>query len=281
MVIFKEITPLRRYLQKEVLKGGRIGFIPTMGALHQGHLSLIDNSKNRKQITVCSIFLNPTQFNNPDDFVKYPISIDADIALLLNHHCDVLFLPSTDEIYPGGSQNTPVYEFGAIDTILEAAQRPGHFKGVGQVVARLLQIVNPDMLFLGQKDYQQCIVIQQLREQLHLTELQIEICPTVREPDGLAMSSRNRRLSQMQRNVAHNIYSCLQLIRMKKTETSFANVHRECVGLLTENGFKVEYITLAQADTLEILTNYSSHVPTVALIAARLGDIRLIDNLIL
>lgn len=281
MVIFKEIINLRRYLQKEVLKGSKIGFIPTMGALHQGHLSLIENSKKHKQITVCSVFLNPTQFNNPDDFVKYPISIDADIDLLLNQDCDVLFLPSTDEIYPGGSQNTPVYEFGAIDTILEAAQRPGHFKGVGQVVARLLQIVNPDMLFLGQKDYQQCIVIQQLKEQLHLDQLYIEVCPTVREADGLAMSSRNRRLSQIQRNVAQNIYRCLQLIRLKQSETSFENVQKECVGLLNENGFTVEYITLAHADTLEILTDYNGHVPTVALIAARLGDIRLIDNIIL
>ncbi len=281
MVIFKTIKDLKEYIANGAAGGAVIGFVPTMGALHAGHLSLVEKAKKDKTFVICSIFLNPTQFNDKSDYDKYPVSTDKDIELLLKADCDVLFLPSVAEMYPNGPDAETTFDFGHLDTILEGANRPGHFKGVGQVVARLLDIVNPDMLYLGQKDYQQCMVITKLAVMTGRQQMKIVICPTSRESDGLAMSSRNRRLTEPQRALAGVLYQCLISIESKQQSAPFAIVRKECEDLLTAKGFVTDYVALADARDLTLLDNYDSKTPMVALIAARIGEIRLIDNLLL
>jgi pantoate--beta-alanine ligase len=249
-----------------------------MGALHNGHKSLITKSKNDGNLVVCSIFVNPTQFNDKEDFNKYPVTTDDDIALLINAHCDVLFLPNEHEIYPHGAVMATAYHFGDLENRLEGAHRPGHFRGVGQVVARLLELVNPDRLYLGQKDFQQCLVIQQLINILQI-KTRLVICPTLREEDGLAMSSRNRRLTEPQRALAGIIYQCLISIQSKSELGSFKIVQKECIDLLNRKGFETEYVALANAENLTLLEDYDATTKMVALIAAKIGGVRLIDNL--
>ena len=258
-----------------------MGFIPTMGALHAGHISLIQKAKQDNTLSVCSIFVNPTQFNDKRDLEKYPVSTEADIELLLKAGCDVLFLPSVDEIYPDGEANFKTYDFGYLDTILEGAQRPGHFRGVGQVVGRLLEIVMPDSLYIGQKDYQQCMVLKKLAPMMGLNDLKVIICPTTREADGLAMSSRNRRLTEPQRVVAAVIYQCLVSIQSKQHSCPFDIVRKECEDLLAAKGFATEYVALADARDLTLMNDYKADTLMVALIAAKIGEIRLIDNMLL
>lgn len=280
MVIFKKAADLREYLSTASQK--KIAFIPTMGALHAGHTSLIGRAVQNDQLSVCSIFVNPTQFNDPEDFKKYPKSTDADIALLTEAGCDVLFLPEVEEVYPGGSDQTIAYDFGYLETVLEGAHRPGHFRGVGQVVGRLLEIVQPHFLYLGQKDFQQCMVIGDLIRQMgDRLRSQLVICPTVREADGLAMSSRNRRLTEPQRALAGIIYQCLVSIQGKQDTDHFRIVQKECLDLLNAKGFEPEYVSLAEAETLQLMDEYDSSKKQVALIAAKLGNIRLIDNMLL
>src|ERR1700691_4943551 len=193
MILFKRSAHLYRWLNHETVSGKSIGFVPTMGALHEGHISLITISKKETDITVCSIFVNPTQFNDPRDFQKYPITLEKDIALLEQAGTDVLFLPEVEEIYPKGTSGLEHYDLGRIETLLEGQYRPGHFQGVCQVMRRLLDVVRPDDLFMGQKDYQQCMVLQRLLE-LRGMPTRLHRCPILREPDGLAMSSRNMGL---------------------------------------------------------------------------------------
>jgi len=279
MVIFKTAADLQQYLHQANRK---VAFIPTMGALHAGHTSLVGNAVAADQLSVCSIFVNPTQFNDPEDFKKYPKSTEADIDLLLKANCDVLFLPEVEEVYPDGVSKITEYDFGYLETVLEGAHRPGHFRGVGQVVGRLLEIVQPQFLYLGQKDYQQCMVIETLIRQMGKEEaIKLVVCPTVREQDGLAMSSRNRRLTEPQRALAGIIYQCLVSIQSKSDNSSFAIVQKECNDLLTAKGYETEYINLADADTLRLMDEYEPGQQQVALIAARLGKIRLIDNMLL
>ncbi len=282
MVIFKKVGDLQAYLSDKNKSHSGVNFVPTMGALHQGHLSLIQLAKQHSGITVCSVFVNPTQFNNAIDFEKYPITIAEDIALLTDAGCDVLFLPSQQEIYPDGTDKAPSFDFGYLETILEGVHRPGHFKGVGQVVARLLDIVKPECLFLGQKDYQQCMVIKMLLEKLKLdSKIQLITAPTIREDDGLAMSSRNRRLTPSQRTIASTIYQCLVSIQAKLQTEKFEVVQKECIDLLKDKGFAPEYVSLANATTLSLMDDYNIDVPMVALIAAEIGGVRLIDNMVL
>ena len=281
MVIFKKIKDIKHYISLKNTTENRTGFIPTMGALHAGHLSLIAKAKADGMLVICSIFLNPTQFNDKKDLEKYPVSTDEDIELLVKAGCDILFLPSVEEIYPADDNKTPTYDFGYLDTILEGAKRPGHFKGVGQVVSRLLDIIEPKNLYMGQKDYQQCMVVRRLLEMTTRNNINLLICPTTREPDGLAMSSRNRRLTESQRAVAGIIYQCLVSIESKQNTTDFSVVQKECEDLLQAKGFEPEYVALADARDLTLLNNYETGKPMVALIAAKIGEIRLIDNVVL
>lgn len=282
MIVFKKAADLIAYLTSKKAEGEIIHFVPTMGALHQGHQSLVSLAKKASGITVCSIFVNPTQFNDTKDFEKYPITIAEDIEALDEVGCDVLFLPSVDEIYPKGTKQQATFDFGYLETVLEGAHRPGHFKGVGQVVARLLEIVAPDKMYLGQKDYQQCMVLKKLLELIGKKEtIQIITAPTIREADGLAMSSRNRRLSIPQRTLAGLLYQCLISIQAKQHNESFDIVKKECLDLLKSKNLEPEYIALVHADTLEILHEFDAAIPMVALIASKVGEVRLIDNLLL
>lgn len=278
MIITKSRQELESILTSAKASGKKIGFVPTMGALHNGHLSLVKAASEQTDITVVSIFVNPTQFNDPSDFEKYPKTIETDIAQLLTVSCNVLFLPEVGEMYPNGTQNLESYDLGFVETVLDGAARPGHFQGVAQVVSRLLDAVQPHLLFLGQKDYQQCMVIDKLIE-LKNIETKLVIVPTMREPDGLAMSSRNKRLSDAQRALSNLLYQCLVSIEAQQEIKTFNIVQKECIALLEHKGFKPDYVALADAQTLEMLNEYDSNRPMVALIAAFIGDVRLIDNL--
>ena len=279
MILLKSAAELTAYIRKVKTNGLSVGFVPTMGALHQGHISLIERSKKESGLTICSIFVNPTQFNNPEDFKKYPITIENDIDMLEKWGCDVLFLPEANEVYPPGSAKFH-YELSYLETLLEGKYRPGHFQGVCQVVDRLLDIAIPDKLYLGQKDYQQCMVITKLVEMKgHKTS--IIICPTLRETDGLAMSSRNMRLNATQRKLAIKIYETLLLVKAGIKTGSLKDLKIKAVNNLSAAGFKVDYVEIADATTLALQEEWDGKSKLVVLIAAYLDEIRLIDNLVL
>lgn len=279
MIIFKQAGDLTGCIAQERKNGRKTGFVPTMGALHQGHLELVKQSRGENDFTVCSIFVNPTQFNNPDDFAHYPITLEKDIEQLLATGCDALFLPPVKEIYPPGHIKKH-YELGRLESLLEGLHRPGHFQGVCEVVERLLDIVRPDRLYLGQKDLQQCMVLSRL---LQLTgkdkEMELGIVPTVREADGLAMSSRNLRLDAAQRAKAPLLYQALRHIAGHYTSTPLDRLKAEAVKMLEDAGFAVDYVEIAEAESLEPLDAPSGKM--VALVAATTGNIRLIDNVLL
>jgi pantoate--beta-alanine ligase len=279
MIVFKKAMELNEFLTIQRKKGIKTGFVPTMGALHNGHISLINSCKSRNNLAICSIFVNPTQFNDPNDFKQYPKTIESDIYLLEKEGCDIVFLPSVDEIYPLGN---PVlhYELDFLETVLEGKFRPGHFQGVCQVVHRLLQIVAPDELFLGQKDYQQCMVIKKLIKLTH-TPTELIICATQREESGLAMSSRNMRLSDDERINALHIYKALSHIQKEIKPGNLQKLKQQAVEYLTAKGFIVDYVEIANASTLELINDWNGSTPLVTLAAAFLDKVRLIDNLIL
>ena len=280
MIIFKHAKALSEYLEKGWLGTGVIGFVPTMGALHAGHLSLLKECTRFSQISVCSIFVNPTQFNNPDDFEKYPHTIEKDISLLEANGCDVLFLPDEKEIYPDESWKNKHYDLGYLETILEGKFRPGHFQGVCLVVERLLNIVNPDLLFLGRKDFQQCMVIKRLIELLD-KKTKVIICPILREPNGLAMSSRNMRLNSSEKIQASDLNLQLVFIKTHLEEKDFSVLKNEAIQHLQNIGFKVEYLELAKRNDLTLTTMYNEREQFIILVAAFLGEVRLIDNIVI
>ncbi len=282
MILFKKATELSEYLDAQRKNGRTLGFCPTMGALHAGHISLIETSKKSNDLTVSSIFVNPAQFNNAQDFEKYPVTIERDIEMLEDAACDILFIPTVKEIYPDGFIHLKNYKLGFIETILEGKFRPGHFQGVCMIMERLLKIVLPQHLYLGQKDYQQCMVIKKLIKLIELDKIiTTNICPTLREKDGLAMSSRNLRLNPEERKKADSIFKALSFImtnfEVEKTEV----LKQNAVSILKENGFTVDYVEIADASSLEEIKIRNGKQKPVALVAAFLNEIRLIDNLIL
>ncbi|MBL0152728.1 MAG: pantoate--beta-alanine ligase [Chitinophagaceae bacterium] len=282
MVLFRKRNDLEKWLESQRLRGLHIGFVPTMGALHEGHSSLIRAARADRGIVVCSIFVNPTQFNDPKDFEKYPITTGPDIQRLLADGCDALFLPAVSEIYPEQDGPIPRYDLGFLETLLEGSFRPGHFQGVCRVVEKLLRIVGPDRLYLGQKDYQQCMVISRLVEIMDKKEdIRIVICPTLREADGLAMSSRNMRLSTSQRKTAVEIYNMLSMLKHEIKPGSLSALLLKANLQLESAGFRIDYISLADANNLSPVDNWDGQQHTVALVAAFLGEIRLIDNMVL
>ena len=280
MILFKKAADIHNYLLKLKETGSRISFIPTMGALHPGHISLLQTAKTTGSTAVCSIFVNPTQFNDSKDFENYPSTIESDIDQLEKAGCDILFLPSVAEIYPEGITKVKSYDLGYLETVLEGKYRPGHFQGVCQVVHRLLNIIPADQLYLGQKDYQQCMVIKKMTELMHLPT-NIIICPTLREPKGLAMSSRNTRLSEKNREKALKIFETLSYIKENIEPGDLATVKKNAVQNLTTQGFKVDYIEIAHAADLELAENWDGKTKLVVLAAAFIGDVRLIDNMVL
>ncbi len=280
MLIFKHINDIGNYLTALQANATKTGFVPTMGALHPGHVSLIAESKKNNDAVVSSIFVNPTQFNNTNDFDKYPSTIEQDIYVLEKGGCDVLFLPSVKEMYPKGLTPAKQYDLGYLETVLDGAYRPGHFQGVCRVVEKLLTIVHPDKLFLGQKDYQQCMVIKKLSA-LMKADIEIIICPTLREPDGLAMSSRNLRLTDAHRKKAPLIYKTLQFIQQNIRPGYLNDLKERAANYLTAEGFKVDYIEITDASTLALIETWDGKTSLVALAAAFIGEVRLIDNLLL
>ena len=280
MILFKKAADISAYLKKSMEQGQTTGFIPTMGALHPGHISLLNASKKRDSISVCSIFVNPTQFNDLKDFNNYPSTIEKDIDELEKAGCDVLFLPTVSEVYPNGTANAETYNLGYLETILEGKYRPGHFQGVCLVVNRLLDIIPADQLYLGQKDYQQCMIIKRMTA-LKDFKTTINICPTLSEEGGLAMSSRNMRLSEDDRRLALKISETLLYLKNNCKPGDLINLKQTAVQNLTDAGFKVDYVEIANAENLEIIAHWDGIQKTVALAAAFIGDVRLIDNMLL
>lgn len=279
MILLKTASDISRFLSAKRAYGLQTGFVPTMGALHEGHLSLIEHSKKNDNVTVASIFVNPTQFNDPKDFSQYPVTLEKDIYLLENAGCNILFLPSIDEVYPSGLLLNQPYDLGYLETLLEGKYRPGHFQGVCQVVHRLLKLVQPTNLYLGQKDYQQCMVVRRL---IHVTALpvQVQIVPTMREPSGLAMSSRNLRLSVQEKEGAAVIYQRLLMIQAELKPGSLGSLITEATTAILAAGFdKIDYVSIADAVSLLPVTDWDGQARLVALVAAFIGGVRLIDNL--
>ena len=279
---FTKAIELKEYLNSIRLSGKKIGFVPTMGALHHGHLSLIHQSQKQSGHTIVSIFVNPTQFNNPEDFRLYPTQTEKDTALLHEVGCDTVFMPDFNEIYPNGTSALPAYNRGYLESIMEGKYRPGHFQGVCQVVDILLEMVQPDLLFLGQKDLQQCKVIEQLLKiKGQSGTIQLVICPTLREADGLAMSSRNQRLSEEQRIKAAVIYQSLNKIRESVSVHSFIQIRDVAIKMMEAAGMDVEYLELVDLSNLEILDKWDKNRSMAVCVAANIGSVRLIDNMIL
>jgi pantoate--beta-alanine ligase len=279
MVIFTRFADLHTYLTVERRAGRRLGFVPTMGALHAGHLTLIAASKAANDRTVCSIFVNPAQFNNAEDLARYPRTLEADCALLEGAGCDAVFAPSAEEMYPEPPHLR--FDFGNLERILEGAFRPGHFNGVGLVVSKLFHLVQPDRAYFGQKDLQQCLIVKRLVEELNFP-LELVIVPTVREADGLAMSSRNRRLTPEERALAPVLYRILSDAkrRLEAGEAAEA-VQTEAFGTLAAQGaFRPEYLEIVEARTLEPLTGPLAGREAAVCVAAFLGPVRLIDNVL-
>ena len=279
MIVFKQAVDLMAELTNYRSKGFSIAFVPTMGALHQGHISLLEKVEVLNTVIVASIFVNPTQFNEAKDFDKYPKTIEKDVFKLEKARCNILFLPSVLEMYPNGSLLHKVYDLGYLDKILEGASRPGHFQGICQVMDRLLNIVKPDRLVLGQKDYQQCMVISKL---VSLTGASIEILigNTLRETDGLAMSSRNLRLSDEARAKAPLIYETLVWVKQQLKPGDLKSIKKQAANNLNAGGFKTDYVEIANAKTLQIVDEWDGQSALVILIAAFIDEIRLIDNMV-
>jgi pantoate--beta-alanine ligase len=278
MEIFKEIAPLRAFLKAKKLQQYSIGLVPTMGALHRGHLSLIEASKAQNQITVCSIFVNPTQFNNPSDLEKYPRTLDKDTLLLEKVECDVVFCPDNREMYQ--TQSILKLDFGSLDKVMEGRFRPGHFSGVGLVVSKLFNIVEPDHAYFGQKDWQQFAIIRQLTEELNFS-VTLHGVPTLREPDGLALSSRNLRLNETQRQQASVFYRALLAAREAFKNGKEAVFVKKMVREIIEQqpGVVFEYFELADSKNLNLLENVKASDQPIMCIAGFVGEVRLIDNM--
>lgn len=280
MIIYKLANQLSKHLNELKQQNITIAFVPTMGALHQGHRSLLEKAKGKKTIVVCSIFVNPTQFNDPKDFDKYPITIEKDIYLLENIGIDILFLPSKNQIYPLGLQLINQYNLGKLENILEGKFRPRHFQGVCQVVDRLLEIVNPHFLILGQKDYQQCLVLSSLLKLID-SPVKIIIGDTLRESDGLAMSSRNRRLSENDRATAPLIYKTILWIKEHLNNGDLNELKKKATLKLEQAGYTVDYVEIADAGTLNTIVAWNNNIKIVILIAAFINGVRLIDNVLI
>ena len=277
MLIFTKITEIQAFLSSLKKQKKTAGFVPTMGALHTGHVSLIQQSKKHCDVTVCSIFVNPTQFNDKKDLDRYPRMPEKDVQLLKDATCDVLFMPSEDEMYP--KKEKEVFDFGYLDVILEGKYRPGHFSGVAQVVKRFFEIVNPNKAFFGSKDYQQVMIVKALVKQMN-SGIEIIACPILRESDGLAMSSRNALLNEEERKVAALIPKLMQeankQVKTHGVDAASIFVEKE---ISLNPLMKLDYYAVCNADDLMPTMSLLPNTPLISLIAVFVGKIRLIDNL--
>lgn len=287
MLIFKSIKDIEKQLVALKKAGKKIAFSPTMGALHSGHISLVKARQRPGWVTVCSIFVNPTQFNDKSDFDKYPVTIEGDIKKLIEADCDILFLPTVAEMYPDGFTNKKPIDFGFLAQTLEGEHRPGHFDGMAQIVEKLLRIVKPDKLYMGQKDYQQQLIVSELIKKRKLPA-ELVTYPTLREADGLAMSSRNVRLDAHSRKVAVQLNKVLrssmlkvESAKQKKQDADAVAIMNTAKAALAKHPeFEVEYYELRDAANLQPLTTITPKQKVVALVAAKIGGVRLIDNMV-
>ena len=271
------IKELQALLQQEKNENKTIGFVPTMGALHAGHIELVKRSAIENDISVVSIFVNPTQFNDKEDLVKYPRTLESDCALLEKAGNHYVFAPEVEEIYP--EPDTRQFDFGQLASVMEGQFRPGHFNGVAQVVSRLLDIVKPDKAYFGEKDFQQLAIIRELVKQLKM-EVQIIPAPIVREPDGLAMSSRNARLTENQRKEAVAISHTLFKSRDLKNQYSVEELKSWVIQTINSSSeLKTEYFDIVDGFTLQSIKNWNETAYPVGCVAVFAGDVRLIDNI--
>lgn len=281
MEIFKTKASLQAYLQEARKTDQKIALIPTMGALHEGHLSLLNYAKPLSDIRVCSIFVNPTQFNDPKDLEKYPRPIENDIKLLESVGCDILFLPTVDEMYPDKHEHWHI-DLGELDQIWEGEKRPGHFQGVTQVVYKLFTLVQPHIACFGQKDFQQVMVIKRMIEMKDLP-IQLAICPIIRDQDGLALSSRNMRLSEEGKTIALALSRSLTYVKDHINDaTALREIKDQALKILTAtDGLSVEYFAICESTSLKEVDHIDFSKQHVALVTAWVEDVRLIDNMIL
>ncbi len=277
MLLVKTIKELQNILTDSG-KSGNIGFVPTMGALHRGHLSLVKQAVLENQTVVVSVFVNPTQFNDSADLEKYPRTLETDLKILKSTNCDIVFAPNAEEVYP--EPDNRKFDFGILETVMEGKHRPGHFNGVAQVVSKLFDIVKPDKAYFGLKDFQQLAIIKTMVTQLKLT-VEIVSCPTVREKSGLAMSSRNELLTAEQRKNADLLHRTLLKAKEQKGQKSVEELTNWVVETINKNPFlSVEYFEIVDDEQLQPIKNWSETNSKIGCIAAFCGDVRLIDNIV-
>lgn len=278
MEILNNKQELLNYIKNIKSNGLKIGFAPTMGALHQGHLSLYETARKENDIVISSIFVNPTQFNNPDDLEKYPRTIEKDISLLqATNNVEAVYTPHVEDLYPNGLERKS-YDFDGLENEMEGKFRPGHFDGVGTVVEELFRQVQPDNAYFGEKDYQQLLIIKKLVEKLKLP-INIVGIPIFREENGLAMSSRNMRLSKEQRSDAKIIFETLKKANQMFRESSTENIYKEITDIFTSSEFELEYFIISDEKTLKEIQKIENGASYRAFIAVMAGEVRLIDNL--
>jgi pantoate--beta-alanine ligase len=278
--IINKVEDLMAEIKSLKMGGKTIGFVPTMGALHKGHLSLVQRAGRENDTVIVSIFVNPTQFNDKKDLEKYPRTLEKDVTLLTGSRAIIVFAPDVHEIYPPGKTDNTVIDLGGLDTFMEGAFRPGHFKGVAQVVKRLLDIVTPDKLYMGQKDFQQFTIIAHMIRTLKI-KTELVVCRILREPNGLAMSSRNERLSKETREKAGLIYKTLQAVKKFRHSKSVAELENYAMKRLNVTPFEPEYLTICDGTTLQPLKDIGNTSYAVACVAVWADGVRLIDNIIL
>jgi len=278
MKVYKTKTELTKHLSSLASGNKTIGLVPTMGALHKGHASLINRAIRENDIVLVTIFVNPTQFNDPADLKSYPRSLEADLRMLQDLKVHLVFAPSTVEMYPEKDLRT--FDLGVLDRVMEGAHREGHFNGVAQIVSKLFLLTNPARAYFGQKDFQQLVIVRRLAEILDL-EISIIACPIIRETDGLAMSSRNLKLSDAHRKLAPFIHATLQCARQKKRELSPAEVTNWVVAQFEKQAeMHLEYFEIVEDKELRPILDWEEQVNKVGCLAVQLGGVRLIDNVI-
>lgn len=275
MLIFERKKDIIQFINQAKANGKSIGFVPTMGALHAGHLALVSEARKQCDLVVASVFVNPFQFNNPEDLKKYPRTFESDRKMLEEIGCDAVFFPSFEEMYPDEVEEN--YDFGSLEMIMEGVTRPGHFNGVAIVVKRLFDLVQPNKAFFGKKDFQQLAIIKALVKQTG-SSIQIIGLDTVREKNGLAMSSRNIRLSAQERETAAELSRALNFIKQNKNDFTPAQLEAEAINRLKPN-FRIKYIQIVDGYSLQPITDWSESEYPVVCVAAFIGDVRLIDNL--
>lgn len=283
MHIFKTIKPLKGFIDEAKSSNSKIGLVPTMGALHEGHMAIIRKSLKDNDITVCSIYVNPLQFNNSDDLDKYPRNLKRDLDLLEEAGCQAVFSPPDEVMYPEGKKNSMELDFGNISQILEGKHRPGHFSGVGVVLSKIFHLIAPDQAYFGQKDLQQVAVVRKLIQDLFF-DIQLTRVPTIRNNKGLALSSRNSRLSGQDKLIASQLYLALTVVKeeLLQRQVSVTEARQKALQLLEETAsIKLEYLEIVDAGNFGMVSDIQNHREVAVCIAAYVGGVRLIDNILL